>query len=157
MWFIIHDLSGSRRASDQRPMFHDPEEAASVAVYETQRAVAGSPAISGGISLRCVRLGLLTHAGQRSSVGENVSLFREPDAGEPPVRFDEREQETEPSQTGLRRRCESSATHSHRETTATAPVLDSTQNNRVRRRKDLQETIMTRADGPHPWHKTRSL
>jgi hypothetical protein len=33
---------------------------------------------------------------------ENVSLFREPDAGDPPVRFDEREQETEPSQTGLR-------------------------------------------------------
>ena len=31
-----------------------------------------------------------------------VSLFREPDAGNPPVRFDEREQETEPCQTGLR-------------------------------------------------------
>ena len=41
---------------------------------------------------------------------ENVSLFREPDAGKPPVRFDEREQETEPSQTGLRRRSESPAT-----------------------------------------------
>jgi hypothetical protein len=36
-----------------------------------------------------------------------VCLFREPDAGNPPVRFDEREQETEPRQTGLRRRCES--------------------------------------------------
>src|SRR5262249_11770169 len=36
-----------------------------------------------------------------------VCLFREPDAGNPPVRFDEREQETEPSQTGLRRRRES--------------------------------------------------
>src|SRR5215469_7171020 len=34
-----------------------------------------------------------------------VRLFREPDAGNPPVRFDEREQETEPRQTGLRRRC----------------------------------------------------
>ena len=32
-----------------------------------------------------------------------VSLFREPDAGNLPVRFDEREQETELSQTGLRR------------------------------------------------------
>src|SRR5713226_8762337 len=32
-----------------------------------------------------------------------VSLFREPDAVTPPVRFDEREQETEPGQTGLRR------------------------------------------------------
>jgi hypothetical protein len=36
-----------------------------------------------------------------------VCLFREPDAGNPPVRFDEREQETEPSQTGLRWRVES--------------------------------------------------
>ena len=31
-----------------------------------------------------------------------VSLFREPDAGNLPVRVDEREQETGPSQTGLR-------------------------------------------------------
>lgn len=54
-----------------------------------------------------------------------VCLFREPDAGNPPVRFDEREQETEPSQTGLRRRRESLVS-SHRETKATAPVLDST-------------------------------
>ena len=36
----------------------------------------------------------------RVTVG--VRLFREPDAGNPPVRFDEREQETEPSQTGMR-------------------------------------------------------
>ena len=40
-------------------------------------------------------------------MGESVSLFREPDAGNLPVRFDEREQETEPSQTGLRWRGES--------------------------------------------------
>ena len=40
-----------------------------------------------------------------------VSLFREPDAGNLPVRFDEREQETEPSQTGLRWRGESQAKH----------------------------------------------
>ena len=32
-----------------------------------------------------------------------VCLFREPDAGNLPVRFDEREQETESRQTGLRR------------------------------------------------------
>src|ERR1700675_4219606 len=36
-----------------------------------------------------------------------VGLFREPEAGNLPVRFDEREQETEPSQTGLRERGES--------------------------------------------------
>ena len=39
------------------------------------------------------------------------------------------EQETEPCQTGLRRRCES-LVNSHRETKATAPVLDFTQNGR---------------------------
>jgi hypothetical protein len=54
-----------------------------------------------------------------------VSLFREPDAGNPPVRFDEREPETEPSQTGLRRRRESFVIR-HREANTTAPVLDST-------------------------------
>jgi hypothetical protein len=36
-----------------------------------------------------------------------VCLFREPDAGNLPVRFDEQEQEPELSQTGLRRRGES--------------------------------------------------
>ena len=56
-----------------------------------------------------------------------MCLFREPDAGNPPVRFDEREEETELSQTGLRRRGES-PTNRHREATVTAPLLDSTQN-----------------------------
>ena len=54
-----------------------------------------------------------------------VCLFREPDAGNPPVRFDEREEETELSQTGLRRRGESPANR-HRKATVTAPLLDST-------------------------------
>jgi hypothetical protein len=54
-----------------------------------------------------------------------VSLFREPDAGNLPVRFEEREQETGSSQTGLRRARESKP-NSHREAKATAPVLDST-------------------------------
>ena len=54
-----------------------------------------------------------------------VSLFREPDAGNLPVRFDEREQETELCQTGLRRVVRKHS-YSHRETKATAPVLDST-------------------------------
>src|SRR5215469_15215345 len=56
-----------------------------------------------------------------------VRLFREPDAGNPPVRFDEREEETELGQTGLRRRGESRANR-HREANVTAPLLDSTQN-----------------------------
>src|SRR5215831_19436519 len=64
-----------------------------------------------------------------------VCLFREPDAGNPPVRFDEREQETEPSQTGLRRRRESFVS-SHRETKATAPVLDSTHSGRPKTKTD---------------------
>jgi len=55
----------------------------------------------------------------------SACLFREPDAGNPPVRFDEREEETEPSQTGLRRRGESPVNR-HREATVTAPLLDST-------------------------------
>ena len=43
-------------------------------------------------------------------MGARVSLFREPDAGKLPVRFDEREQETELGQTGLRGRGESPVT-----------------------------------------------
>ena len=58
-------------------------------------------------------------------MGDSVSLFREPDAGKLLVRFDEREQETGSSQTGLRRAMRKHP-HSHREDTATAPVLDST-------------------------------
>ncbi len=55
----------------------------------------------------------------------SVCLFREPDAGNLPVRFDEREQETELRQTGLRRVMRKHP-NSHREANATAPVLDST-------------------------------
>jgi hypothetical protein len=55
----------------------------------------------------------------------SVSLFREPDAGNLPVRFDEREQETELRQTGLRRVMRKHP-NSHRKANATAPVLDST-------------------------------
>ena len=54
-----------------------------------------------------------------------VCLFREPDAGNLPVRFDEREQETELRQTGLRR-VTRKRPNSHREAKVTAPVLDST-------------------------------
>jgi hypothetical protein len=54
-----------------------------------------------------------------------VGLFREPDAGNLPVRFDEREQETELRQAGLRR-VTRKRPNSHREAKVTAPVLDST-------------------------------
>ena len=74
---------------------------------QTQRAAAGIPTFSGSVSALCVWLGPVTTPDREPSVGERVSLFREPDAGNLPVRFDEREQETEPSQTGLRRRGES--------------------------------------------------
>ena len=100
-------------------------EAASVVVRQTQSEVAGLQAISGGITSWRVRSGSPHGAPARPSVGECVSLLREPDAGNPPVRFDEREQETGSGQAGLRRRCES-IVRSHRKTTATAPVLDST-------------------------------
>jgi hypothetical protein len=44
-----------------------------------------------------------------------------------PVQFDEREEETEPRQTGLRRPGEN-LTNCHREAKVTAPLLDSTLN-----------------------------
>ena len=69
----------------------------------------GAKRFSGRISVRRVWIGLLTQANPQHSAGESVSLFREPDAVAPHVRFDEREQETEPSQTGLRRPSESHA------------------------------------------------
>jgi len=70
-----------------------------------------------------------SHPGLCSEVAGGVTrnivcLFREPDAGNLPVRFDEREQETGSSQTGLRRSCESIPTATER-LKATAPVLDS--------------------------------
>ena len=58
--------------------------------------------VSGSVSALRVWLGPVTTPDREPSVGERVSLFREPDAGNLPVRFDEREQETEPGQTGLR-------------------------------------------------------
>ena len=74
---------------------------------QTQRAAAGIQTLSGSVSSFCVWLGPVTTSDPEPSVGESVSLFREPDAGNLPVRFDEREQETGPSQTGLRWRGES--------------------------------------------------
>ncbi len=69
---------------------------------QTQRAATGIQTISGSVSALCVWLGPVTTPDRESSVGASVSLFREPDAGNLPVRFDERGQETGPSQTGLR-------------------------------------------------------
>ena len=62
-----------------------------------------------------------------------MCLFREPDAGNLPVRFDEREQETELRPTGLRRVVRKHP-NSHREAKATAPVLDSTLDYALRER-----------------------
>ena len=69
---------------------------------QTQRAATGIQTFSGSVSELCVWSGSVTTPDLEPSVGESVSLFREPDAGNLPVRFDEREQETGPSQTGLR-------------------------------------------------------
>ena len=68
-------------------------------------------AILGNVSLFCVPFCPVTTPSRESSVGESESLFREPDAGNLPVRFDEREQEPEPGQTGLRGRGESRIAH----------------------------------------------
>jgi hypothetical protein len=66
-----------------------------------------------------VWVGPVTTPNRDPFVDASVSLFREPDAGNLPVRFDEREQKPGPSQTGLRRRRESFI-NGHRETKATA-------------------------------------
>jgi queuine tRNA-ribosyltransferase len=73
-----------------------------------------------------------------------VRLFREPDAGNPPVRFDERGEETELSQTGLRRRGESPANR-HREATVTAPLLDSTHRGPIEAKRQLRAAAQARA------------
>ena len=70
---------------------------------QTQRAAAGLQTFPGSVSALRVWLGPVTTPDRKPSVGERVSLFREPDAGNPRVRFDEREQEPGPGQTGLRR------------------------------------------------------
>jgi hypothetical protein len=67
-----------------------------------------------------------------------VGLFREPDAGNLPVRFDEREQETELRQAGLRR-VTRKRPNSHREAKVTAPVLDSTRHITHPMREDVKQ------------------
>ena len=62
------------------------------------------------------------------------NLVREPDAGNPHVRFDERGRETGLWQAGLRRWPRKSQ-HGHRKPKVTAPVLDST---------DLRATLAAR-------------
>ena len=95
-------LSGASQQSLQCGRYARPPEAASVVMRQTQRATAGIQTFSGSVSELCVWLGPVATPDREPSVGESVSLFREPDAGKLPVRFDEREQETGPSQTGLR-------------------------------------------------------
>src|SRR5215468_717575 len=70
----------------------------------TPGVATGLQTFSGSLSALGVRSGAVTTPYREPFVGESVSLFREPDAGNLPVRFDEREQETGSSQTGLRER-----------------------------------------------------
>jgi len=63
----------------------------------------------GGLTHKSSHPQVVFRSCRRPVTRNSVSLFREPDAVTPPVRFDEREQETQPSQTGLRRRSESPA------------------------------------------------
>src|SRR5262249_4543430 len=77
---------------------------ASVVMRQTPGAATGLQTFSGSLSALGVRSGAVTTPYREPFVGESVSLFREPDAGNLPVRFDEREQETGSSQTGLRGR-----------------------------------------------------
>src|SRR4029077_20760067 len=95
-------LSGVSQQSLQCGRYARPQKAASVVMRQTQGAAAGIQTLSGSVSELSVWPGPVTTPDREPSVGESVSLFREPDAGKLPVRFDEREQETGPSQTGLR-------------------------------------------------------
>ena len=97
-YFCLGPVSKAYNAVD----LHAPPEAASVVMRQTQRAATGIQTISGSVSALCVWLGPVTTPDREPSVGDRVSLFREPDAGNLPIRFDERGQETETSQTGLR-------------------------------------------------------
>src|SRR5207247_8196536 len=99
--------SGASQQSLQCGRYACPQKATSVVMRQTQRAAAGLQTLSGSVSSFCVWYGPVTTPDREPSVGESVSLFREPDAGNLPVRFDERRQETGPSQTGLRWRGES--------------------------------------------------
>ena len=77
----------SRQYLEQNTLrFHEAEYAAGGAANQAHAPQAAShPAV---VFRRCRRRYMPNSFG--------VSLFREPDAGNPPVRFDEREQETEP-------------------------------------------------------------
>jgi len=65
------------------------------------------------------------HTGPRTFRGRERGLFREPDAGNRPVRFDEREQETDQAKPDCGDEAKAESTN-HRETTLIAPFLDST-------------------------------
>src|SRR5207245_6947039 len=80
-------LSGASQQSLQCGRSACPQKAASVVMRQTQRAAAGIQTFSGSVSALCVWLGPITTSDREPSVGESVSLFREPDAGNLPVRL----------------------------------------------------------------------
>src|ERR1022692_1237025 len=77
---------------------------------QTQRAAAGIQTLSGSVSSLRVWLGPVTTPDRVPSVGESVNLFREPDAGNLPVRFDERDQEQSYAKPDCGGLCESTPT-----------------------------------------------
>src|SRR4029077_6427525 len=72
-------LSGASQQSLQCGRYACPLEAASVVMRQTQRAAAGIQTFSGGVPELCVWLGPVATPDREPSVGESVSLFREPD------------------------------------------------------------------------------
>src|SRR5262252_332212 len=83
-------LSRRRPPGLQCGRFTCPPEAASVVMRQTPGAATGLPTFSGSLSALGVRSGAVTTPYREPFVGERVSLFREPDAGNLLVRFDER-------------------------------------------------------------------
>jgi hypothetical protein len=71
------------------------DEAASMVANETQALRMCKRDVPGYTSLWSLGSCSSGQTDTQLSVGESVSLLREPDAGDPPVRFDERDVETE--------------------------------------------------------------
>ena len=121
-YFCLGPVSQAYRAVDR----HMSPAAPSVVVRQAQGAEAGDTTRFPDQYLHDVAgPGPPERPDREPSVGESVSLVREPDAGNPPVRFDERGVETEQAKPD----CGGAAKAKpiiHRETTVTAPVLDST-------------------------------
>src|SRR5215469_12489606 len=83
-------LSRRRQQGLQCGRFTCPPESASVVMRQTPGAATGLQTFSGSLSALGVRSGAVTTPYREPFVGTSVSLFREPDGENLPVRFEGR-------------------------------------------------------------------